>query len=387
MAADYDRAGFRIALLSLSLLTIMSGAGIAPGLHKIAEAFPNTSATVVKLIITLPPLIMIASSLLSGVLGQLINHRVLIVSGIVLFIFGGVSGGFMQTIPQIMTCRVILGFGTGIILPFSTGLIAACYNGRKRVAMMGYSTAANSLGIIISNSLAGILAVISWRYAFHIYWFGGPVLLLVLAFLKDFPESQKHTATEKLPGSAYLYGLYAMAIMMLLFLIVTNVPFIVEQKGIGTARTTGYLFALNSFLMLIGSLSLPNLLKLRRYFLPLVIVLASTGIFGIAASDALPAMILAVSLAGFGLGAWFPYILNCITRNTSRSISVKAMSVGMACAWFGQFISPLFFGGIASVSGLAMLQIFQIVSAVTLISAAVLFFSNALSTRRCPEDR
>jgi len=54
-----QKTGFKAAVLSLSLLTIMSGAGVAPGIHKIAEAFPGTSETIIKLIISLPPLLMI----------------------------------------------------------------------------------------------------------------------------------------------------------------------------------------------------------------------------------------------------------------------------------------------------------------------------------------
>lgn len=376
MQTDYDKAGFQIALLSLSLLTIMSGAGIAPGIHNIAEAFPYTSQTIVKLIISIPPLIMIGASLLSGLLGQYIRHRVLIVSGLILFVVTGVGAGYMQTIPQILLFRVILGVGTGIILPYSTGLIAACFDGQKRIKMMGYSTATNSFGIILSNSLAGILAAMSWRYAFHIYWLGGLVLVLVLAFLKDFPQTLNQRINEKLPGSVFLYGFFALLIMMVLFLIVTNLPFIVAQKELGSAKTTGYLFALNSFMMLIGSVSLPKLLKLKKYFLPLVMVVSSCGFFGIAKSESLAGMIFAVVVAGVGLGAWFPYFLNCITLHVSKSLSVKAMSVGMACAWFGQFLSPLFFGGMASVGDFDILQVFQLVSAIILIMAIIVFSIN-----------
>ncbi len=197
-----QKTSFKIAVLSLSLLTIMSGAGVAPGINKIAEAFPDTSETAIKLIISLPPLFMIVAALLSGSIVKFIKHKNLIICGLVLFIIGGVGAGYMQTIPQILLFRALLGFGTGIILPFSTGLIAAFFDGNKRTRMMGYSSATNCFGAIIGNILAGILAVIGWSQMFHIYWLGALVLLCVLLFLNHLPEykTNKAVSQAKLPG-------------------------------------------------------------------------------------------------------------------------------------------------------------------------------------------
>ena len=76
MNNQYQKTSFKTAVLSLSLLTIMSGAGVVPGIYKIAEAFPGTSETVIKLIISLPPLFMIFTALPSAFMEQFMKHSV-----------------------------------------------------------------------------------------------------------------------------------------------------------------------------------------------------------------------------------------------------------------------------------------------------------------------
>lgn len=371
-----QKTSFRIAVLSLSLLTIMSGAGVAPGINKIAEAFPDTSETVIKLIISLPPLFMIIAALLSGFIGKFIKHKTLIIFGLVLFIIGGVGAGYMHTIPQILLFRAILGFGTGIILPFSIGLIAAFFVGNERSKMMGYSSATNCLGAIIGNILAGILAVVGWSQMFHIYWLGALVLLCVLLFLNHLPENKqsKVVSQAKLPGSVFLYSFFAFLTMMVFFLIVTNMAFFVHLRELGSSKNTGYLFALNSLAMLVAGIMLPLLKKSGKMFLPGIFLLVSLGLFGIAKSVSLPVLCLSVFGAGFGLGALFPYLLNRISYNVPKELSVKAMSIGMASAWFGQFASPLIFGGIAAIIGLNMISVFLSVSAIVAIFALIVLF-------------
>ncbi len=362
-----QKTNFKIAVLSLSLLTIMSGAGVAPGINKIAEAFPGTSETVIKLIISLPPLFMIVAALLSGFIGKVIKHKTLIVFGLALFVVGGVGAGYMQTVPLILLFRAILGFGTGIILPFSTGLIAAFFDGNERTKMMGYSSATNCLGAIIGNILAGILAGIGWNQMFHIYWLGALVLLCVLLFLNHLPENKTNKAVSKtkLPASVFLYSFFAFLTMIVFFLIVTNMAFFVQFRELGSSKTTGYLFALNSLAMLVAGILLPLLKKLGKMFLPSIFILLSLGLCGIAKSASLSILCLSLTGAGFGLGALFPYLLNRISLNVPKELSVKAMSIGMASAWFGQFASPLVFGGgIAAIRGLNTISIILFVSAI-----------------------
>ena len=44
---NYNKSIFQIALLSVSLLTILAGTGVAPDISKIVDAFPLVDETLV----------------------------------------------------------------------------------------------------------------------------------------------------------------------------------------------------------------------------------------------------------------------------------------------------------------------------------------------------
>lgn len=358
----------------------MAGAAVASGTTRIAEAFPEASELLIKLIISFPPLFMIFSALITGIVGQRIKSRTLIVCGLLLFLIGGVGAGQMNSIVWLLFFRAILGLGTGMILPFSTGLIAALYDGEEKTKMMGYSFSANNLGAMLANISAGILASVSWRHTFDVYWMGLLVLVLVLLFLKDLPydrredaekstrEAQKTTA-ERIPRRTFLIGACAMAVMMVFYLIVTNLTLMVEDRGLGSSVEAGYLFAANTLVMLLGGIGVTHALRLKRFFIPIVLLFLAAGLFGISTADSLPLMAFSVILSGMGLGLLFPYLLNLASEGVSETQSIKVMSITMAFAWFGQFLSPLFYDALSSVTGLDAPHLFLLTSFLCVTSA------------------
>ena len=48
------RRKITVTILSLSLLTVMAGAAVAPALDVIKNSFPNTSQTLIQMIISIP---------------------------------------------------------------------------------------------------------------------------------------------------------------------------------------------------------------------------------------------------------------------------------------------------------------------------------------------
>ncbi|MEY7999111.1 hypothetical protein AB8U03_02660 [Clostridium sp. Mt-5] len=78
-----------IAIMATGLLIMGIGA-TSPALASIAQAFPNVSPTLIMLIATLPPLVLVPFSLLTGKLaGSKLKYKTLAVIGIILFVIGG----------------------------------------------------------------------------------------------------------------------------------------------------------------------------------------------------------------------------------------------------------------------------------------------------------
>jgi MFS family permease len=114
----------KVTILSLSLVTVMSGAAVAPALGAIANYFSNTDPLLIKLIITLPALFIIFTSLLFSSLSSRLSSKTIAISGLFLYIVGGCGAGFVNNIYLLLAFRSILGIGVGLIMPLSTGLLA-----------------------------------------------------------------------------------------------------------------------------------------------------------------------------------------------------------------------------------------------------------------------
>ncbi|MDO9546764.1 MAG: hypothetical protein Q7J07_08475 [Pelolinea sp.] len=87
----------RAAILSLSILTIMSTDTVAPLVGQISASFPDVNPTLIKQTITLPSLMMIFFSLISGQLVKVISKKAIIAIGLGLYTFGGITAGWTQS--------------------------------------------------------------------------------------------------------------------------------------------------------------------------------------------------------------------------------------------------------------------------------------------------
>lgn len=115
---------FRLSLLSVSLLTVMAGAAVAPGLAEILKIFPGTDEIQIKMIVTLPPLIAVPVIVITGIMiARLqVSKRKTLIIGLIAYIIGGVNAGFAGSMTTLLAFRVFLGIGAGIIIPLATGL-------------------------------------------------------------------------------------------------------------------------------------------------------------------------------------------------------------------------------------------------------------------------
>jgi predicted MFS family arabinose efflux permease len=316
---------------------------------------------------------MIPSVIISSLLGKYLRHKTIIVAGLLLFIAGGAGAGTAHSFPQILFFRAMLGFGTGLFLPFSTGLIAACYNGRDRSRMMGLSFASGCLGAVVGNISAGILASYGWKQMFHVYWIGVPVLILVLFFLKNLPENGRAGEKESaaLPLSVFKFSFFAMFIMMTFFLIVTNLSSLITSCSLGSSEITGIMLAANAIVMLAAGIMFPFLSKKGKHFTTTASCLIGFGLLGISIAQSTLFLGMSLLVCGFGIGSLFPYILVRTSSGISANASIKAMSVCMAFSWFGQFLSPLFFGKAASLLALSTGDMFLLVSVLFLLTGVL----------------
>lgn len=306
---DYEPM-IKPTILSLSLLTIMSGAAVGPALANIATAFPDASPTSIKLILTVPAIFIIIFSFISGWLSIRFSKRYILIFGLIIYLIGGLGGGLTNSIEYLLVFRALLGVGVGLIVPLSTGLIADFYAGDKRAKLMGYSTASSNLGGIVFTLVSGILATLSWRFSFGIYLLGLIVLVLVLVFL---PEPSKTKETEinrrKLPVAVYGWGICAFLFMLSFYAVPMNLAIFMEEQGIGGSALAGLAISLITFTGFLAGLLFGRIRKVTATFLPsLVFAVMAAGYFILSQASSLVHVLPATAIIGLGLGWGLPTI-------------------------------------------------------------------------------
>lgn len=161
-----------VAILTLSLLTVMAGAAVAPALGVIQEYFSGESKMMVQLIISMPAVFIAVTNLFFEKLCRICRAKTLTLIGLGMYIIFGCGAGLFSNIYLVLVCRALVGVGVGIIMPMSTGLITYYFTRDKQDVLMGYSSAMNMLGGVVATLIAGALAMINWRMSFLVYLLG-----------------------------------------------------------------------------------------------------------------------------------------------------------------------------------------------------------------------
>ena len=175
--------GLTGSILSLSLLTVMAGAAVAPALNVIQAHFAQSSQTFVQMIISIPALFIVITNFFFPKLCRRLNPRTLVLLGLSLYTVGGCAAGLFDQIGLVLVMRALVGVGVGILMPLSTGLLTDYFPPEKQASLLGISSAMNQLGGVIATLLAGLLAGISRRASFLVYLLGLGSILLCLRFL------------------------------------------------------------------------------------------------------------------------------------------------------------------------------------------------------------
>ncbi|MDD6539838.1 MAG: MFS transporter [Firmicutes bacterium] len=114
---NHRRWRLMAAILSLSLLTVMAGAAVAPALGVISAYFSDEPEILVKLIISMPALCIAVTNLFFGRLCRYFRVRTLSLAGLAMYVVFGCAAGVCSNIYVVLACRALLGVGVGIIMP------------------------------------------------------------------------------------------------------------------------------------------------------------------------------------------------------------------------------------------------------------------------------
>ncbi len=177
-----------LAIWSLSLAVDLPGLAVTPIEGSLRSIFPDVTDFKIQLLTVLPNLVIIPFVLLSGKLSET-KHKILVITlGTILYIVAGALSIFSSSLTALIWLSCLLGAGCGLILPFSTGLIADVFSGKYRTKQMGIISAIGNIALVGATFVVGFLAAKSWHLPFLVYLIP-LVSLILIPFLKKIPQS------------------------------------------------------------------------------------------------------------------------------------------------------------------------------------------------------
>lgn len=360
-------------ILSMSLLTVMAGAAIAPALGVIKGHFSQAPDILIQLIVSIPALFIILTSLVFPALSRKFDTRVLAVSGLVMYVVFGTGAFFASSLGGLLAMRAMLGISVGLIMPLSTGLLSYYYSPEEQAGLMGLSAAMNQMGGVVATLLAGLLANIQWNYGFLVYLLGLVAVVLVVLFLpadhigkplireEDIPEDKRRLSrkaersvhpedgTVPIPNGFFARvkrfhpSVVGMLLVMVIFFVFPTNFAIAAHSGtsLGNNEITIIMVALDVVAFLVGLVfgammnALPRAMKYLSpvfFFLGYLLYCLFPSVGGYIAGSV---------LIGIANGIGVPYLNTIASIKAGRQAATTVMPLLSMALYLGQFISPL----------------------------------------------
>lgn len=340
----------RLGILSICLLS-MSALVITSAFGAIIAAFPQEPIAKIQSIATLPGLSALITTLMMGKLARHFAKKKLVMAGLLLIATGGLLPLLWHTsVTALLICALIMGLGIGMILTLIPLLIADYFQGEDRAAVMGQSTAMNSLGLIMMLLLGSHLGAEQWEHTYNVFFIIVPILLVAMICLPDDHLCRATESKENGKGglgvgfSYYVYLIAGLAFVMSFVYTVypTNLALVVESKKLGGTEMTGIINALGTGGGLVAGFGLRYINRLVRDKALAIGFLALSGTFLLSTLfEGLAFMLLGAVLSGIAMAmvmATLPYYISLLVTPWEMSV---AMAVFQFLNSLGGILSPL----------------------------------------------
>lgn len=361
-----NKKKLKVSILSLSLLTVMAGAAMAPALGVISEYFSDEKTLFVQMIISMPAVFIFLTSFVFPKLAAKFRARTLLMIGLAFYTIGGCVAGVFNSIWIVLLMRALVGVGVGIIMPLSTGLLAFYFSPQEQEGLMGWSSAMNNMGGVIATLISGALATVSWRISFLVYLMGLISIVLCGAFMpndkiqSDEADERRGSAepervipsTGQVFRSNYVYIIAMFLEMSTFFIYPANFAMVTVRAGVIPENLTAIIMAIMDLVAFFGGMLFVKVKAAAggstKFVAPILFVVGYIllgvigGWFGVLAGSV---------CVGFANGEGIPLIISEASKKMGRLAATTVMPLISAALYIAQFASPFIMSGVAAIAG------------------------------------
>ncbi|MDE7418652.1 MAG: MFS transporter [Muribaculaceae bacterium] len=384
------------AIMSISLIVNLPGLAVTPMLGTLSTIFPHTTQIEKQLLTALPNLLIIPFVLMSGKLSLTRHKLAIIVGGLVLFTACAVAYMFAPSMAALIVISCLLGCAAGLLIPFSTGLIADTFSGTYRMNQMGIQSGISNSALVVATFVVGWLSHGNWHLPFAVYL----VCLIPLALsfgLRKVTSTAGNTttsstqatastpaktvSTEKTVGGFYMGRIWAL-IGVYFFITFASIsisyycPFLIEKKD-WSASLSGTITAIYFLFILLPGYFLPFFMKVLKgntFFWAAVMMLVGQALFVFCADSV--TMCIGAALVGLGYGISQPVIYDkaaqCVNDEKKATM---ALSFVLTANYLAIVVSPFLIGALRDIFHVAAGGTFAfLISFILLIAYAIITF-------------
>jgi EmrB/QacA subfamily drug resistance transporter len=205
-SGNKNRWAILFVVVMVTFMATLDSSIVNVALPVMAKSLNVTSASI-QLVVTSYLIIISATILVFGRLGDIVGKTNIFKFGIALFTLGSLFCGITSSLPILVLARVIQAIGASGAMANSQGIIAEVFPTNERGKALGLTGTFVALGSLVGPPLGGfIVNSFSWEYIFLI---NVPIGILTLFFgFKILPKVHK-SVNEKLDGWGAVLFMFA----------------------------------------------------------------------------------------------------------------------------------------------------------------------------------
>lgn len=351
-----------IAILSIFLF---SGAGsfMNAAVQTMMDAWPQLSATTVRLVASLPSLVSLPITLLIGsVVGKKISYRFCAIFGTALIMFAGIAPFFFSSNWMlVLFFRALVGVGVGFIA-MRNSLILASVPEEQQARIIGYGSSLMNAGAMAAGPVVGLLAGLGWNFPFLINILAVIPLEIMILYLKE-PEratssvsqasiqkslessgnSTEKSVKTKLNWRVIYYILMQFIATAALYPLLSGMSSYMASNKIGSAFLAGIIASsYNLAGVLINLVFHPLIKKLKTRILGVMCIIFAVGMALIVYLPTLPTVFIGVVLAGLSFNTIMSVFQLYNGKTACRTLAPITSTLLIASLSLGNFVSVYF---------------------------------------------
>lgn len=334
-------------LLAAFFTAILSSTIVANALPTIMSELKGTQ-TDFAWVITAALLANAATTPIWGKLADLFDKKLLVQLSIIIFVAGSVMAGLSETIPLLLTARVIQGIALGGLTALAQAIIGSMIPPRDRGKYSGYMGAVMAVGTAGGPLLGGFIvdSPLGWRWTFFVCVPLAVVALILLQVTLKIQHIKRPAKIDWLGSILLTSGVS----LLLIWVSFAGNPDYYDWFSWQSALMVGGGVALLALLVLVET-------KVAQPIIPLKIISERTTALAIIAS-------IAVGIAMFGsstfLGQYFqvargatPTEAGLLTLPMIAGNLIGSVASGILISRFGKWKRFLIAGSVLLIGGLA----------------------------------